>query len=166
MLPRLRGTLGCHGVRVRPSGTFYVKIRSDDMRLGLDTFDAADDAARAYDAAAWRLNRPRREMNFPERRECRLSIAEMDEHVMAEWRRQFPQDVLDEREFFAQRRAERRAEQAAYREDRRTRKQAALFLMELKESSTWSSNNERWGDAFITTEESDTDASEPEDDDE
>ncbi|KAE8777305.1 t-complex protein 1 subunit eta [Hordeum vulgare] len=93
------------------------------------------------------------------RRERRLSIAEMDEHAMAEWRRQFPQDVLDGHGFFAQRRAERAekwAEQVAYREDRRTRKQVALFQMELKESSTWSSDDEFWADAFITMEESDT----------
>ncbi|KAE8769269.1 T-complex protein 1 subunit eta [Hordeum vulgare] len=99
---------------------------------------------------------PRREMNFPDammlewahnlaphprvvteehrrrirRREHRLNIAEMNEHAMAEWCRQFPQDVLDEREFFTQmrtERAERRAQQAAYHEDRRTRKQVALF---------------------------------------
>ncbi|KAE8804897.1 Disease resistance protein RPM1 [Hordeum vulgare] len=72
------------------------------MRLGLGTFDIADDVACAYGTATWRLNKPGREMNFPE---CRLSIAEMDEHAMAEWRRQFLQDVLDEREFFAQREA-------------------------------------------------------------
>ncbi|KAE8818137.1 Ethylene-responsive transcription factor CRF1 [Hordeum vulgare] len=70
------------------------------MRLGLDTFKTA----RPYDAAAWSLRRPRREMNFPDmltrewtqelapprplitaedrqdnrRRERRLSIVEMD----------------------------------------------------------------------------------------
>ncbi|KAI5011707.1 hypothetical protein ZWY2020_013844 [Hordeum vulgare] len=162
------------------------------MRLGLGTFDTADDAARAYDATVWRLNMPRREMNFTEmmtlewaqhlaprsrvvieedccrnrRRECRLSIPEMEEHAMAEWRRQFPQDVLDEHEFFAQRRAERRAGQAIYHEDRRTRKEAALFHMEVNESSTWSSDDERWADAFIPTEKSDTDASKFDDDDE
>ncbi|KAE8783316.1 t-complex protein 1 subunit eta [Hordeum vulgare] len=103
------------------------------------------------------------------RQQRRLSIAEMDEHAMAEWRRQFPQDVLNEREFFVQRRAKRekkRVEQAAYREDRRTGKQAAFFQMELKESSTWSSHDERWVDASITMEKSDTGASESEDDEE
>ncbi|KAE8773523.1 Ethylene-responsive transcription factor CRF1 [Hordeum vulgare] len=94
------------------------------------------------------------------RHQRRLSITKMDEHAMAEWRRQFPRDVLGEREFFAQ----RRAEQAAYREDRRTRKQAALFQMELK--VTWSSDDEHWVDVFITTEGSDTGASESDDDDE
>ncbi|KAE8813902.1 hypothetical protein D1007_08815 [Hordeum vulgare] len=87
----------------------------------------------------------------------------MHEHVMAEWHRQFPQDVLDEREFFAQRREERRAKQAAYREDRRMQKQAALFEVELKEESTWSSDDERWAHAFIMTKESDTCASEEDD---
>ncbi|KAI4980804.1 hypothetical protein ZWY2020_021289 [Hordeum vulgare] len=103
------------------------------------------------------------------RREPCLIIAEMDEHAMAEWRRQFPQDILDERQIFAQRRVERverRAEQATYHEDRRTQKQAALFQMELKEASTWSCDDECWVDAFITTEGSDTDALESDDDDE
>ncbi|KAE8770709.1 Ethylene-responsive transcription factor CRF1 [Hordeum vulgare] len=146
------------------------------MRLGLSTFDTAKNAARAYNAAAWRLNRHRKEMNFPEvmtmgwahnvalrprvvidedrrrnrRQQRRLSIAEMDEHAMAEWRRQFPQDVLDERQFFAQRRAE----------------QAALFQMGLKAASTWSSDDGCWVDTFITTEESITGASESDHDDE
>ncbi|KAE8767895.1 Ethylene-responsive transcription factor CRF1 [Hordeum vulgare] len=98
------------------------------------------------------------------RRECRLGITEMDEHAIAEWRQQFSQDVLHERAFFAQRMEERRAKQAAYREDRRTRKQATLFNMELKEALTWSSDDERWVDTFVTTTELDT--STPEEDDE
>ncbi|KAE8767897.1 Ethylene-responsive transcription factor CRF1 [Hordeum vulgare] len=97
------------------------------------------------------------------RRERRLGIAEMDEHAMAEWRQQFPQDVLDERAFFVQRMAERRAKQAAYREDMRRRKQAALFNMELKEALTWSSDDERWVGTFVTTTELDTSTSEEDD---
>nr|ABE02634.1 putative AP2 protein [Hordeum vulgare subsp. vulgare] len=104
MLPRRRGTSGYRGVRARPSDTFYAEIRSGEPRLGLGTFYTIEDAVRAYDAVAWCLNRPRREMNFPEvmtmewaqhvaprprivieehrhrnrRQRRRLSIAEMD----------------------------------------------------------------------------------------
>ena len=51
-----------------------------------------------------------------------LGITEMDEEAMALWRQHLPQDIINEHEFYAQRRAERdkrRAEQAAYREDKR-----------------------------------------------
>ncbi|KAE8801057.1 Ethylene-responsive transcription factor CRF1 [Hordeum vulgare] len=80
------------------------------MRLGLGTYNTANEVARAYDVAAWRLNRTRREMNFfrgddarvgaaarasprvvtkedrrlNRRLERRLGIAKMDEHVIAE----------------------------------------------------------------------------------
>ena len=103
------------------------------MRLGLGNFDTAIEAARAYDAVAWRLRWPQRTLNFPNvptrehaqelaplprlitdedrrdnrRREHRLGIAEMDEESMVLWRRHFPQDIIKEREFYAQRRAER-----------------------------------------------------------
>lgn len=177
------------GLPARPSGAFHAEIRSGEMRLGLGTFDTAHEAARAYDAAAWCLRRPRREMNFPEvatreraqepaptprfvtdedrrenrRRERRLGIAEMDKEAMAVWRQRFPKDVINEREFYAQRGAER----ASYHEDRRTRKEAALFNIELKEASTWY-DDERWNDAFITTSESEdtSDTTESEEDDE
>ncbi|XP_020192309.1 ethylene-responsive transcription factor RAP2-13-like [Aegilops tauschii subsp. strangulata] len=58
------GIFGQSGVRQRPSGAFYAENRSGDVRLGLDTFETAHEAARAYNAAAWRLGRPRPQMNF------------------------------------------------------------------------------------------------------
>ncbi|KAI4974004.1 hypothetical protein ZWY2020_041785 [Hordeum vulgare] len=64
MPPRRRGSSGYRGVRERPSGVYYVEIRSCDVRLGLVTFETSHEAARAYDAAAWRLGRPRAQMNF------------------------------------------------------------------------------------------------------
>ena len=65
MPPRRRGGSGYRGVRVRPSGTYSAEIRSGGgMRLRLGTFDTAQEGARAYDAAAWRLRRSRWDMNF------------------------------------------------------------------------------------------------------
>ncbi|KAE8786462.1 Protein TRANSPARENT TESTA 12 [Hordeum vulgare] len=58
MPPPRRASSGYRSVRERPSGTYYVEIRSDDVRLGLGTFETAHEAARAYDTAAWRLGRP------------------------------------------------------------------------------------------------------------
>jgi hypothetical protein len=75
---------------------------------------------------AWRLQRPRRDLNFPDvqslveveflappmrlitdedhRRHCqaqrRLIIAERDEHLMEQWRESFSGDILTEREFY------------------------------------------------------------------
>jgi hypothetical protein len=49
---------------VRPNGTFYAEIHSGDERIGLGTFETAHEAARAYDAVAWRLGCSRRSMNF------------------------------------------------------------------------------------------------------
>ena len=144
----LPGKLGIPRHPRRPSGGFSAEIRFRGMRLGLGNFDTANEAARAYDAAVWRLRWPHRTLNFPNvptreraqelaplprlstdedrrdnrRREHRLGIAEMDEEAMALWCQHFPQDIINEREFYEQRRAERdkrRAERAAYREDKR-----------------------------------------------
>ena len=74
------------------------------------------------------------------RREHRLGIAEMGEEAMALWRQHFPQDIINKREFYVQRRAERdkrRAERAAYHEDKRRRKADAQFNMRLGAASPW-----------------------------
>ncbi|XBI17474.1 hypothetical protein VPH35_059519 [Triticum aestivum] len=185
MPPRRRGGSGFRGVRVRPSGTYSASIRlGGGVRLGLETFDTAQDGARAYDAAAWRLRRPRWDMNiidvatperahdlapFPrlitdedrrknQRRERRLSLAEMDEEAMALWRQHFPQDIINEEQFFAERRAQRkekRKERATYREDKQTRKAVAKYNMALGDASSWDSRDDRFLDAYAQTSEED-----------
>ena len=62
----------------------------------------------------------------------------MDEEAMALWLQHFPQDIINERGFYVQRRAERdkrRVERAAYREDKRRRKADAQFNMWLGAAS-------------------------------
>ena len=116
MPPRRRETWGYRGVRARPSGGFSTEIHFRGMRLGLSNFETANKAARAYDAAAWRLRWPHTTLNFPNvptrerarelaplpwlstdkdrrdnrRREHRLGIAEMDEEAIALWCQHFP----------------------------------------------------------------------------
>ena len=137
-MPPRRSSSGYCGVRARPNGMFYVEIRTGVERIGLGTFEMAHEAARAYDAVAWRLGRPRSQMNFhdvrtrqqaedlappprliteEERRrrvetERRLLVAERDERLRQEWCWRFPQDLE------AQRRhdAEQAANKAAVRE--------------------------------------------------
>ena len=92
------------------------------------------------------------------RQEHRLGIAEMDEEAMALLCQHFPQDIINEREFYAQRRAERdkrRAERAAYREDKRRRKADAQFNMRLGAASPWESDDDRYLHAYSQTSEED-----------
>jgi hypothetical protein len=128
-------------VRPRPNGLFYAELRTTGFCLTLGTYNSPEEVARAYDAAAWRIGRPRRKMNFLETESLeeaqflapqpylvtdkdrhrhrqvqrRLLIAEHDERAMTAWRREFPEDVQAELEFYWSKRAERRA----YRVDRR-----------------------------------------------
>ena len=63
---RRLGASDFRGVRERRSGAFSSEIWFHEKRLILGTFNTAEEVPRAHDAAAWRLLRPRREMNFPD----------------------------------------------------------------------------------------------------
>ena len=137
MPPRRRNQSGYRGVRARPNGSFYAEIRSGDERISLGTFETAHEAARAYDAAAWRLGRSRRQMNFTDvhnaqqamdlappprlvtaeertahrQLQARLLIADRDAQLVADYRRRHPQEAAAEAQLlatYASERAERR----------------------------------------------------------
>jgi hypothetical protein len=124
---RRYGASGVRGVRLRLNGTFYAELRVGGFRLTLDTYPTAELAAHAYDAAAWRYRRSRRDMNFPDvesleeaefltsplslltdadrvrhrQEQRRLAIAEHDERLVQQWCEEHPGDVQDEEAFYA-----------------------------------------------------------------
>ncbi|XP_037427313.1 ethylene-responsive transcription factor 13-like [Triticum dicoccoides] len=190
MPPRHRGSSSYRGVCRRPSGAYYAEIRSDDVRLALGTIEIAHEAARAYDAAAWRLERPRVQLNFhnvytreqaqrvaPPPRviteldredhrplQRRLLVVEEDERAMVEWRRRHPEDVATENAFWTERMARRRAERA----DRRRRKALAMSQCDIVEpggTSIFSPDDDRWEDIWLDTSDNTTEDDEEEDDD-
>ena len=180
------------GVRERRSGAFSSEIWFHEKRLILGTFNTAEEVPRAHDAATRHLLRPRRDMNFlnvssqraqdlaplprlftdedrrvHRRRQRRLAIAEKDVEALVVWRGGYPQDIIDERQFYKQLRSERdvrRRERAAYREDKRSRKQAAQLKLKLRETSGWDFEDEQLADAYLQTPDEDITESESESD--
>lgn len=110
-MPPRRNATGFTGVRQRPTGAYSAELRAGGQRFNLGTFDTADQAARAWDAAAWRIGRSPRGMNFRDVQNVReaeqrappptlvtaehrrrhqqrlhhLDIAAADEHAMEQW---------------------------------------------------------------------------------
>ncbi|XP_020195775.1 uncharacterized protein [Aegilops tauschii subsp. strangulata] len=194
MPPRRRGASGYRGVLQRPNGGFYSEIRSGQLRLGLGTFETAHEAARAYDAAAWRLGRPRQQMNFHDvhtlqqaldvapppclrtaqdrayhaERQNRLLVAHEDERVMAEWRQRHPEDVTYEQAYWARRREEETQRRRAEWLDRRRRKALALSQCEIVENggqTTFASDDDRWEDMWLDTSDQTSEDGDDDDDD-
>ncbi|XBJ26580.1 hypothetical protein VPH35_003970 [Triticum aestivum] len=192
MPPRRRGASGYRGVRLRPNGGYYAEIRSGYLWLGLGTYGTAREAGRAYDAAVWRLGRPRGQMNFQDvytlqqvldrappprlntvqdraehaERQRRLLVAQEDERVMAEWRRRHPEDVAYEQSYWARRRKEDTRRRREARLDRRRRKALAKAQSDLVEAggqSFFTPDDDRWLDIWLDT--SDDTAEEDDDSD-
>jgi hypothetical protein len=158
MPPCCRSNSGYRGVRARPNGTFYAKIRSGDEHIGLGTFETAHEVARAYDAVAWRLGRSRRSMNFDDvttrqqaemlappppavtrdQRELEqwLIIAERDERLHLEWREQFPEDVAAMEAFYAEKAEEKAAVKVAKKADRKERQTKSTARKKEREEKT------------------------------
>ena len=67
---------GFRGVQELPSGRYRAKIRIDGKPTSLGTFDTKKEAARAYDQAILKYNRPIRNLNFPPQTTNEIEIKE------------------------------------------------------------------------------------------
>ncbi|VAI80963.1 unnamed protein product [Triticum turgidum subsp. durum] len=131
-----KGKSGFFGVRQKPSGNWGVEFSDAGRRWWIGTYPSAHEAARAYDVAVWRAERPRSHLNFPET-ESRakaempmlqginmkeittkkkktkkpsvvVSAGETDEEAMVRFAREHPKYVQAEMEYYWKREAEQK----------------------------------------------------------
>ncbi|KAF7002183.1 hypothetical protein CFC21_017696 [Triticum aestivum] len=139
-----RGKSGFFGVRQKPSGNWGVEFSDAGRRWWIDTYPSAHEAARAYDMAVWRAERPRSHLNFLEiesRAEAELlvpqginmkeittkkktkkpsvvvSAGKTDEEAMARFARENPEYVQAEMEYYWKCEAEQKKKKGPKKED-------------------------------------------------
>jgi hypothetical protein len=131
MAPRRRcnkSVAGYYGVRHRDPSHYGAEITVDRERVWLSTFDTPELSARAYDAAAWRFDWHKRDLNFLEvqswqeaeflahevrvasceevkEHRCTMRQLEADKVAMSRYIQEHPDEVHAEYEFFAARNA-------------------------------------------------------------
>ncbi|XP_037474489.1 ethylene-responsive transcription factor ERF096-like [Triticum dicoccoides] len=124
-----KGKSGFFGVRQKPSGKWGVEFTNAGRRCWIGTYPSAHEAARAYDVAVWRAERPRSHLNFPEiesrtvaemlvpqginmkeittkKPSVVVSAGETDEEAMARFAREHPEYVQAEMEHYWKREVE------------------------------------------------------------
>jgi hypothetical protein len=80
---------------------------------------------------------------------------------MVAWREGFSRDVIDEREFYTQKQAEREAAKQARRAARRMKRERRAVIeaqLELNRHNTLDDNEPRWEDLFCSTMSSSSDS--------
>uniref|UniRef100_M8C3Q4 Putative LRR receptor-like serine/threonine-protein kinase n=1 Tax=Aegilops tauschii TaxID=37682 RepID=M8C3Q4_AEGTA len=123
-----KGKSGFFGVRQKPSGNWGVEFSDAGRRWWIGTYPSAHEAARAYDVAVWRAERPRSHLNFLEiesrakaemlvpqginmkksttkkkktkKPSVVVSAGETDEEAMARFAREHPEYVQAELEYY------------------------------------------------------------------
>ncbi|KAF7111132.1 hypothetical protein CFC21_111178 [Triticum aestivum] len=132
-----KGKSGFFDVRQKPSGNWGVEFSDAGRRWWIGTYPFAHEAARAYDVAVWRAERPRSHLNFPEiesravaemlvpqginmkeittkkkkkmkKPSVVVSAGETDEEAMARFAQEHPEYVQAELEYYWKREAEQK----------------------------------------------------------